>query len=724
MRKNTAGKAFVWTTMGLLLGTATSLIILAWMRPGNTPLELTAEVLVYLALAIAVSLAIAATTFSITTRSVCRNAASAIDKVVCGDFSSGKDHLPDGYTRLTDELGRLSVMLENSSRHGAEKDTEAKELKERAQTLEEMLIHANSDLSHKEMLLKEINRELALANHAKTEFISGMGRELRLPLNTIVGLTDFIYHGNLGPVSDKQKEYLKKIRTRADNMLYIVSHVLEYTRLDAGEQMKCEELDLSALAGEVTESISGFAAEKKVTVELDVDKTAIEADPVKLRFILYDILHNAVKFNNPGGKASLSIRPADWSLVRERLTEAEIPGLGREGDRFVEFTIKDTGPGIERSRIDGIFKPFMQVPDKRGHKPGGSGLSLFLTRKFVELHGGWIWAESATGSGTTITFVIPASPDDRQRAATRTRKILIVEDDPSQMDIMSRFLKDDRYVLYKAADGVEALSLAEEVYPDLILLDVMIPRMDGITVCSTLKQQDRFSRFKHVPIVMATSLTEVEKRVEAIQAGADDILIKPVDSKLLKERVRTLLEAKDEFESILASYRDAERNATVDPLTGLYNRRYMEGIMTREFMNARRHGRDLSVLMMDVDHFKNYNDKFGHQAGDNILKSVSKVFRDIVREVDLVARYGGEEFIAILPETPPDMAAMVAERIRTAVEDGNKVTISIGAASYPGDSTDMVELIKDADIALYAAKDAGRNRTVKFSDIKNREYAA
>ncbi|HEX9861093.1 MAG TPA: diguanylate cyclase, partial [Nitrospirota bacterium] len=285
-------------------------------------------------------------------------------------------------------------------------------------------------------------------------------------------------------------------------------------------------------------------------------------------------------------------------------------------------------------------------------------------------------------------------------------------------------LKDDRYVLYKATDGVEALSMAEDVYPDLILLDVVIPRMDGITVCSTLKQQDRFSRFKHVPIVMSTSLTEVEKRVEAIQAGADDILIKPVDSKLLKERVRTLLEAKDEFESILASYRDAERNATVDPLTGLYNRRYMEGIMTREFMNARRHGRDLSVLMMDVDHFKNYNDKFGHQAGDNILKGVSRIFRDIVREVDLVARYGGEEFIAILPETPPDMAAMVAERIRTAVEDGNEVTISIGAASYPGDSTDMADLIKDADTALYAAKDAGRNRTVKFNDINNRECAA
>jgi diguanylate cyclase (GGDEF)-like protein len=150
----------------------------------------------------------------------------------------------------------------------------------------------------------------------------------------------------------------------------------------------------------------------------------------------------------------------------------------------------------------------------------------------------------------------------------------------------------------------------------------------------------------------------------------------------------------------------------------------MEGIMTREFMNARRHGRDLSVLMMDVDHFKNYNDKFGHQAGDNILKGVSRIFRDIVREVDLVARYGGEEFIAILPETPPDMAAMVAERIRTAVEDGNEVTISIGAASYPGDSTDMADLIKDADTALYAAKDAGRNRTVKFNDINNRECAA
>lgn len=728
MNNRYAGKALVWTVFGLLLGCSSVLIAIAltWSNPAQP--GWLGSALIYIVLAVAACLTVAGITFSLTSSSICHGIASALDKAANGDCPAGAELLHGSDKRLRESFNRLSNTIECRCRQDSENEQEVLKLRKRSEGLEEMLIHANADLSHKELMLREINTELATANNAKTEFISGMGRELRLPLNTIIGLADFINTGKLGPVNSKQREYLEKVGTRAGNMLDIVNHVLEYTRLDAGEQLEYTSIALPEIADELSGSLISYSDTKQVALSFDIPDDSIKADPAKLRFILHDLMHNAVKFNNPGGHASLSVRAVEWADVLDMLESADIENVeksdGKAG-KFFEFTIKDNGIGMDHATLRGAFRPFSHDNTNGGGNRGGAGLSLFLAKKFVELHGGWIWAQSAPGSGTTLAFVLPASPDDKwMSAGPRMRKILVVDDDPAQLDIMSRFLNDESYVIYRASDGAEALEMADEVSPDLILLDVMMPKMDGIRVCATLKQHERFARFRHVPVVMATSLTDIEKKVEAIQAGADDVLIKPVDRKLLRERIRSLLETKDEFEEILASYRNAEKNATLDALTGLYNRRYMEEIMTREFMNSRRHGRDLSVLMMDLDHFKRYNDTHGHQAGDSLLKGVAKIFRNTVREVDVVARYGGEEFLAILPETPPELAAMVAERIRVTVESGTGVTISIGIATYPGDATDISELINNADTALYAAKGAGRNRAVKFSDTFGLKYGA
>lgn len=718
MNNRETGKALVWAVFGLLLGCSSVLIAVAWTWSSPAQPGWLGSALIYVVLAIAACLTVAGITFSLTSSSVCHGIASALDKAADGDCPAGAELLHGSDKKLRESFNRLSAMIDCRCRQDSENEQEVSKLRKRSEGLEEMLIHANADLSHKELMLREINTELATANHAKTEFISGMGRELRLPLNTIIGLADFINTGKLGPVNSKQREYLEKVGTRAGNMLDIVNHVLEYTRLDAGEQLEYASVSLPEIAEELSGSLASYSEAKQVAISVDIPDESIKADPAKLRFILHDLVHNAVKFNNPGGYASLSARTVEWADVLDKLESADIENVDKsdgKAGKFFEFTIKDNGIGMDHATLRGAFRPFSH--DNSSGNQGGAGLSLFLAKKFVELHGGWLWAESAPGAGTTLTFVLPASPDDRWiSAGPRMRKILVVDDDPDQLEIMSRFLNDETYVIYRASDGAEALEVADEVSPDLILLDVMMPKMDGIRVCAMLKQHERFARFRHVPVVLATSLSDIDKKVEAIQAGADDVLIKPVDRKLLRERIRSLLETKDEFEEILASYRNAEKNATLDSLTGLYNRRYMEEIMTREFMNSRRHGRDLSVLMMDLDHFKRYNDTNGHQAGDTLLKGVAKIFRDTVREVDVVARYGGEEFLAILPETPPDMASMVAERIRGTVESVTGVTISIGIATYPGDATDISELINNADTALYTAKGAGRNRAVRFND--------
>jgi len=305
----------------------------------------------------------------------------------------------------------------------------------------------------------------------------------------------------------------------------------------------------------------------------------------------------------------------------------------------------------------------------------------------------------------------------------KSNRILVVDDVPVNIQLLVTYLAAEGYDVVSAKDGHDAMKAVKEHQPDLILLDVMMPKMNGFKVCEVIKSDDAT---KFIPVILVTALNELEDKVKGMNSGADDFLAKPFNKLELLVRVRSLLRIKhlhDELqEKVIELQRTKEelrQLAITDGLTGLYNYRYFKEQLLQELKRAQRHSLNISVVMIDIDHFKQYNDKNGHPAGDVVLKDIARLLRDNIRNIDLAARYGGEEFSLILIETDKPSAKIVSEKIRKLVEDygfayessqpDGKLTISTGVATFPGDGEDFDTLVSKADQRLYLAKEAGRN---------------
>src|SRR5690242_14655663 len=317
-------------------------------------------------------------------------------------------------------------------------------------------------------------------------------------------------------------------------------------------------------------------------------------------------------------------------------------------------------------------------------------------------------------------------------------RILIVDDHEDNVELLRARLESWGYQTSSAKDGAEALSTIESTVPDLILLDIMMPKIDGIEVARRVKSNPDLP---FIPIIMQTALDSTENKVEGLEAGADDYITKPIDFPELKARLRSMLRIKRLQEEIEERERELmEANerlrymSQTDALTGLDNRRHIEQQLDAMFAHARRLNEPLSCVMCDLDRFKTVNDTYGHQAGDAVLKQFARILKNEAREkVDRVGRYGGEEFMLLLPGTVPDAAVTFAGRGRKEVEartftfDGgtSKRTASFGVAGWPHPRiSNCDELVRAADDALYVAKETGRNRAIRFdSDAFNAHIA-
>jgi diguanylate cyclase (GGDEF)-like protein len=291
-------------------------------------------------------------------------------------------------------------------------------------------------------------------------------------------------------------------------------------------------------------------------------------------------------------------------------------------------------------------------------------------------------------------------------------RILVVDDAMENIQILHQALKDEHEVLF-ALNGEKALELALEQQPDLILLDAVMPGMDGYAVCDALNASPRL---QDIPIIFVTALNQPEDETRALEAGAVDFISKPFNVAVVRARVRSQLTIKRQA--------DAMRELSMtDGLTGVANRRCFNDTIDAEWRRCARGNLPLSIIMIDIDHFKLYNDRYGHQAGDLCLQQVSAAMkRCATRPQDMLARYGGEEFILLLPQEGPDGAEVVAQRILDEVRQlrlphaasttAPHVSISLGLASAlpPLGSSDSSALIRTADSHLYHAKHSGRNR--------------
>jgi len=315
-------------------------------------------------------------------------------------------------------------------------------------------------------------------------------------------------------------------------------------------------------------------------------------------------------------------------------------------------------------------------------------------------------------------------------------RILVVDDHPDNVELLRARLESRGYDVTGASGGEEALQLVKENPPDLILLDVMMPKVGGMEVVRRLKA-DKSLPF--IPVIMQTALDSTENKVEGLDAGADDYITKPINFPELDARVKSLLRIKKLQQDLSDRERELEemnerllRISQTDGLTGIANRRSLEEKLDEMWAHSQRMHEPLSVIMCDIDKFKSVNDTYGHQVGDLVLKEFAALLRDTAREIDRVGRFGGEEFLLLLPGTPLDSAVTFGERLRVIAKEhtfsfeGGTLTrtMSCGVAAWPHPQIrDQDTLLKAADQALYVAKESGRDKVVRYDSPEFNSHA-
>lgn len=289
--------------------------------------------------------------------------------------------------------------------------------------------------------------------------------------------------------------------------------------------------------------------------------------------------------------------------------------------------------------------------------------------------------------------------------------LLIVDDEPRNTQLLYEIFKDD-YEVCRAGSGEAALAFCRTRRPDLILLDIVMPDMDGYAVCQQLKSDFLVA---NIPVIFVTACGDPLQTVRGLDAGGVDFIIKPFHLEVVRARVRSHLVLKHQAD-VLRSL------AMVDGLTGVGNRRYFDTLLKAEWRRSIRSGQPLALIIADVDLFKRYNDRYGHPAGDACLQSIATVLKsECLRSHDAVARYGGDEFVCILPDTSQEGAVIKANELESAVrslriaheasDPGSVVTISLGVASaHPVNGDNAADLLACADEQLYFVKRSGRGQ--------------
>jgi len=304
-----------------------------------------------------------------------------------------------------------------------------------------------------------------------------------------------------------------------------------------------------------------------------------------------------------------------------------------------------------------------------------------------------------------------------------SKNVLIIDDSESvRTQIAQELLKAALFErIYQAGDGIEALKLLLETPVDLVLCDLEMPRIDGFKLLGMIAGNEKL---RDIPVIMLTGHGDSELKVKLLGQGASDYVTKPFVAAELIARVKVHLKIKNLQDELKKSNERLKQLSDTDPLTLIYNRRYMMNMLEKEIQRAARKGTHLSLVMIDLDHFKQVNDKYGHQGGDKVLTHLAALAQAGLRSYDFVARYGGEEFVMTLPETTHEDALMIAERLRLRIQlhsytgslKGLITTASMGVATYPTDFiTSLSDLIREADDAMYRAKAAGRNRVFSMN---------
>lgn len=293
----------------------------------------------------------------------------------------------------------------------------------------------------------------------------------------------------------------------------------------------------------------------------------------------------------------------------------------------------------------------------------------------------------------------------------KTPLVLMVDDVAKNLQVLGTILSKEKYKIAAANNGEQAINIANNTFPDLILLDIMMPGINGFEVCARLKKDPKT---KDIPIIFLTAKMEPEDIVKGFETGAVDYIAKPFNSIELLARVKTHLELKISRDLLKIKNEQLEKLAITDSMTGLYNHRYIIDVLSERIKEAKRYKQSLSVAMLDIDNFKKVNDNHGHPFGDFVLIRISTIIEETIRKTDIVGRYGGEEYLIIFTNTGKRNAFNTLERIRKSIEkekwDRGDLVVTVSGGLSELKDENYSKLIKKADKLLYKAKENGRNR--------------
>ncbi len=579
--------------------------------------------------------------------------------------------------------------------------------------------------SREHTVVENLSRKLQVLDKLKDEFLANTSHELKTPLNGIIGISESLIEGTAGPLTEDVKYNLKLISSSGRRLSSLINDILDYSRLKNRDIVISEkDIDLKQTVSVVITIINSTIKKENVEIINNIPDriSTIRGDENRIQQILFNLLGNAVKFTEQG---YIKVNASD------------------EGN-FIRVSVEDTGIGIPPESLENIFISFEQADGTISRKYGGTGLGLPITKNLVELLGGTIGVTSKPGKGSIFYFTMKKSREgdlnplsdsivkntgtvllDFNRndsahikcteSASSSRideKVLIVDDETVNIKVIENYLSLEGYRTSFATNGEDALPMIEKESFDIVLLDIMMPRMSGFEVCSRLRR--KYSSYE-LPVLMLTARNISHDIAAAFDSGANDYLVKPIDRNELLARIRTHI-------SLSYAVDDAIKNAhlaNTDELTGLYNRRFLMQSGKREFRNCRLKSKSFSVLMLDIDRFKLINDTLGHSSGDLVLKDIAEIIEKNIRGGDTAARYGGEEFTILLPATDLEGAKIAAEKLRSAIEKSSvinhsnreiKYTASIGISTSHDRYSGIDELIEEADRMLYKSKQEGRNR--------------
>ena len=379
-----------------------------------------------------------------------------------------------------------------------------------------------------EAALQQAKETAETATRHKSEFLANMSHELRTPLNAIIGFSEVLLEKMFGELNEKQEEYLHDILSSGQHLLSLINDILDLSKVEAGKmELEPAVFSLRELLEGSLVMVKERALAHGLMLSLDIaeDINTFIGDERKIKQILFNLLSNAVKFTPDKGKVSVTVTRTDG---------------------VVQVVVRDTGIGIAVEDQQQIFAAFQQVGKGTVGKPEGTGLGLALTKKFVELHGGQIWVESTLGQGSAFTFTLPirgaadgaSPPAVRQKvvreggaeAASAAPLVLIIDDDAKAIELLRLYLTEAGYAVTIAHDGQAGFEQLTQLHPDAIILDVLLPKVDGWAFLTQMKADPAL---KEVPIIIASV---VDQKAKGIALGAAHYLVKPISKEeLLRE---------------------------------------------------------------------------------------------------------------------------------------------------------------------------------------------